>query len=107
MQSYVLQQIDLNDVKSILDLHREQMKKELEEMINEVSLSPVIVSRAKLIEILDCSSSWLSKVTANGEMPSVTIGGRVFYDLKEIKNQKALKKYQIRKKQRGKHDIND
>ena len=102
MQSYVLQQIDLNDVKSILENHRELMKKEIEVLINENSQSPALVPRAKLLEILDCSASWLSKVTTNGEMPSITIGGRVFYDMREIKKQNVLKNLSLKKSKKQK-----
>ena len=100
MNFYDLQQIDISDFKSILTNQRELMIQELEQLIDENSQSPSIVSRSKLLKILDCSASWLSKVTTNGEMPSITIGGRVFYDLQEIKKRNALNKFETKPKSR-------
>ena len=101
MSSIVIEQFDINDVKSLLEDHHTQMKKEFEEIINNVSQSPIIVTREKLIEMLDCSASWLSKLTKSGELPSILIGSRVFYDIREIvaKNMVDNKnKWRVKKK---------
>ena len=90
MKSFTFEQIDLDDFKSILETHRHQMKNEIEEILLNSSQCPVLVPRNKLIEMLDCSSSWLSKVTTSGQMPSIVVGGRVFYDLKEIAKKNVL-----------------
>lgn len=100
MNFYDLQQIDISDFKSILTNQRELMIQELEKLIDENSQSPSIVSRSKLLKILDCSASWLSKVTTNGEMPSITIGGRVFYDLRELSKKNLLNRLAINKNDR-------
>jgi len=81
---------ELSDIESILESHRNQLIDEIKEILMSTSQTPAIVSRMKLIEILDCSSSWLSKLTTRGDMPSFVIGGRVFYDLMEICKKKIL-----------------
>jgi hypothetical protein len=94
----VLEQIDMNDLKSILDNHKQELKKEIEEILLNSSQCPVLVPRNKLIEMLDCSASWLSKVTTSGEMPSIVIGGRVFYDLKEIAKKDIFTEFKSKSK---------
>lgn len=89
---------DLNEIKSLLELQRELIRMDFEKLITESSQKPEIVPREKLIQILGCSSSWLSKVTTRGDIPSITISGRVFYDLREISKIKVKKKlFSVRK----------
>ncbi len=101
MKNFVIQQFDLNDVKSILEEHKKDMLGEIESLISERSPNPQIVSLEKLIEILECSSSWLSKVTTSGEIPSFTIGRRVYYDLNEISKLQETNKLPSFKKRRN------
>ena len=101
MKNTLIEQIDINDVKSIIETFHSQIKMEIEEMINKVAQIPVILTRKQLIEKIECSSSWLSKVTTSGEMPSIAIGGRVFYDLREIAKKGFLDngiKWRVKKK---------
>ena len=100
MNQFIIKQIDINDVRSILEDHRKELMAEIEMILSKSSQNPELVSRSKLLKILDCSPSWLSKVTTNGEMPSITIGGRVFYDLRELSKKNLLNRLAINKNDR-------
>jgi len=54
-------------------------------MISEI-INDDILTREKVLELLDCSKTWLSKMTNNSTIPHIRIGIRVYYSKQGILN---------------------
>ena len=77
--------IEEERIKNLLEQHKNELISEVKTLISELNYNEIL-TRDKVLEMLDCSETWLSQMTTNGTIPSRRIGNRVFYSKNDILN---------------------
>ena len=77
--------IEEERLKNLLEQHKNELITQVKSLISELNYDEIL-TRDKVLEVLDCSETWLSQMTANGTIPSRRIGKRVFYSKNDILN---------------------
>ena len=77
--------IEENTLTNSLEQHKTDLLNEIKSLISEIN-NDEIFTREKVLEILDCSKTWLSQMTTNGTIPYGRIGNRVYYTKQNLLN---------------------
>jgi len=64
---------------------KNDLPNEIKPLISDIK-NDEILTREKVLELLDCSETWLSKMTNNGTILAIRIGNRVYYSKQGILN---------------------
>lgn len=83
--------IEEERIKNLLEQHKNELISEVKSLISELNYDEIL-TRDKVLEMLDCSETWLSQMTTNGTIPSRRIGNRVFYSKNDILNIKKKRR---------------